>query len=138
MQAPGRETNAVSGRERVAAVRRARERQTRIEAATVRVARAQALVQRRRATRDRVLAAAAARVAAAEAAVAGEISTLVSACGSTAYAAEILDLPERDVRRCQSHGTGAAFAHPSGFPVQEFAAPDAYNGDRTLGRAGKG
>lgn len=96
----------VAGRDRVAGVRRARERQSRIEAATVGVARAQARLERQQAARERARAEADSRVAGAEDALTREIGVLVDACGSTAYAAEILGMEERDVRKAVTRASG--------------------------------
>ncbi len=89
----------MAGRDRVAAVRRARERQARIEAAALRIANSQRKLQRARGLRQRALEQAEARVAAREHDVEVEVNLLVEACGSPGYAAEVLELPERQVRQ---------------------------------------
>lgn len=83
---------------RVAALRRARERQARIEAATARATRAQAAMER--AIKARLLAAERhdERVRDAEEAVAAEAAGLAGVCGSTEAAAEILGWSVRHVR----------------------------------------
>lgn len=85
--------------ERIAALRRARQRQARIEAATARTLKAHA-------TLDRAVQAKAAaiqrydeRVANAEAASFAETAELAQVCGSAEAAAEILGWSVRDVRR---------------------------------------
>lgn len=92
----------MSSRERVAALRRARERQSRIEAATTRVARAQQRVERAKTRRQRALESSDSRVAEAEIELAREVEALVTCCGSRGYAAEILELNEREIRKTVS------------------------------------
>ena len=89
----------MAGRDRIAAVRRARERQARIEVATTRVAQAQRRVEQADSRRQRALDSANARLADTELALAREIEALVTSCGSAGYAAEILGLDERQVRK---------------------------------------
>ena len=89
----------MSGRDRVAAVKRAREMQVRIEAATVRVAHSQRRAERARDQRRRSLDVADAKVADRDREVDAAVGLLADACGSTRYAAEVLGLPERQVRR---------------------------------------
>jgi hypothetical protein len=89
----------MAGRDRIAAVKRARERQTRIEAATVRVAKAQGALSRAEARRDRAVEAAQAGVVRAGLEVAREVDALVDRCGSIGYAADILEVSERQVRK---------------------------------------
>jgi hypothetical protein len=92
----------LAGRDRLTAVKRARERQALIEAATLRVTRAQARAERARVAKERAVAAADERIAGAEAAVAAELQALVAACGSIGYVAEILQLDHRVIRRMAS------------------------------------
>ena len=99
----------MAGRERVAAVRRAREMQARIESVAMRIASSQRKLQRARDHRQRALEQAEAKVAAREHDVEVEVGLLVEACGSPRYAAEVLGYPERQVRQMvkrasQSHG----------------------------------
>ena len=89
----------MASRDRIAAVRRARERQARIEAATTRVAQAQRRVEQAESRRQRTLDSATARLADTELDLAREIEALVTSCGSTGYAAEILGLDERQIRK---------------------------------------
>ncbi len=89
----------MASRDRIAAVRRARERQARIEAATTRVAQAQRRVEQAETRRQRTLDSANARLADTELDLACEIEALVTSCGSTGYAAEILGLDERQIRK---------------------------------------
>jgi hypothetical protein len=89
----------MAGRDRVAAVRRAREMQTRIETAAVRIANSQRKLQRARDQRQRALDQADTKVAAREHDVDVEVQLLVEACGSPRYAAEVLGLPERQVKQ---------------------------------------
>jgi hypothetical protein len=89
----------MSGRNRIAAVKRAREKQARIEAATVRVAQSQQGAERARDQRRRSVEMADAKVADREREVDTEVGLLVDVCGSTRYAADVLGLPERQVRQ---------------------------------------
>lgn len=89
----------MAGRDRLTAVKRARERQALIEAATLRVTRAQSRAERARTAKQRAIAASDEKVDGADAVVSTELQALVVACGSTSYAAEILELEERLVRR---------------------------------------
>jgi hypothetical protein len=88
----------MAGRDRVAAVKRARERQARVEAAAVQVAKAQRRVDQAGARRQRALDAADARLAEVRDEYSREVHALVDTCGSIGYAADVLDLSERDVR----------------------------------------
>lgn len=85
--------------ERVAALRRARERQTRIEAATTRTLKAQASLDRAVEARTIAIERYDERVAEAEAARAAEIADLVRTCRSSEAAAEILGWSVQEVRR---------------------------------------
>ncbi len=89
----------MAGRDRIASVRRARERQARIEVVTTRVARAQRRVEQAEIRRQRTLDAANEKLADTELDLAREVDSLVTSCGSTEYAAEILGLDERQVRK---------------------------------------
>jgi hypothetical protein len=102
------EEEPMAGRDRLNAVKRARERQALIEAATLRVARAQARAEQARSAKERTVATADEKIAGADDALAVEIRALVAACGSTSYAAEILCLEERRVRRLASTKTARA------------------------------
>jgi hypothetical protein len=88
----------MAGRDRVAAVKRARERQARVEAVAVRVAKAQRRVDQASARRQRALEVADARVAEVRDEYSREVHALVDTCGSIGYAADVLGLSERDVR----------------------------------------
>lgn len=100
----------MSGRDRVAAVKRARERQARIEEALARVTKAQRRAEQAWAQRQRSLEAAEAKVASAEDRVACDIAALATICGSTAYVAEVLGFSERQVSRLISRGRKQAEA----------------------------
>ena len=89
----------MASRDRIAAVKRARERQNRIEAATVRVAKAQDAVSRAEARRNRAVESAEAAIDRANLNVAREVDALVDGCGSVCYAADILQISERRVRK---------------------------------------
>lgn len=89
----------MSGRDRIAAVKRAREKQARIEAATVRVAHAQQRAERAKDQRRRSVEMADAKVADREREVGTEVGLLVDVCGSTRYAADVLGLSEQQVRK---------------------------------------
>jgi hypothetical protein len=89
----------MASRDRIAALKRARERQSRIETATTRVSRSQRRVEQSRAHRQRALEAADLKVSEAELELARQVNALVTCCGSTEYAAEILELKERDIRK---------------------------------------
>lgn len=84
---------------RVAALRRARQRQARIESATARATRAQAALDRAIKAREQSAERHDERVREAEAASAAEVVQLVRVCGSTEGAAEILGRTVRDIRR---------------------------------------
>jgi hypothetical protein len=92
----------MAGRDRLTAIKRARERQARIEAATLRVTHAQARLERAKTAKDRAVSTADQKIATAQADLATEVAALVAACRSTSYAAEILELDERLVRRLAS------------------------------------
>lgn len=85
--------------ERVAALRRARERQTRIEAATTRTVKAQSSLERAVEARALAIERYDERVADAEAACAAEIAELARVCRSAEAAAEILGVPVGELRR---------------------------------------
>jgi hypothetical protein len=89
----------MAGRERIAAVKRARERQARVEAAAVRVAKVQRRVDQAAIRRQRAIDAADARLGQLEDEYSREVHALVDTCGSLGYAAEVLGLGERAVRR---------------------------------------
>lgn len=85
--------------ERVAALRRARERQVRIEAATTRTIKAQTALDRAVEAKALAIERYDERVADAEATCAAEIAELARVCRSAEAAAEILGLPVRELRR---------------------------------------
>ncbi|MFD7159391.1 hypothetical protein ACFV9C_32665 [Kribbella sp. NPDC059898] len=85
--------------ERVAALRRARERQARIETATSRTLKAQASMQRAVEAKAVAIDRHDERVAAAEEAWVAEIAELVRTCRSAEAAAEILGWSARELRR---------------------------------------
>jgi hypothetical protein len=85
--------------ERIAALRRARERQARIESATLRAMKAQASLDRTVEAKAHAIERYDERVADAEALSAGEIADLARVCGSAEAAAEILGWTVVDVRR---------------------------------------
>jgi molybdenum-dependent DNA-binding transcriptional regulator ModE len=85
--------------ERVAALRRARQRQARIEAATARTIRAYASLDRAVEAKARAVERHDERVASAEAASTFETAELARVCGSVEAAAEILGWSIRDLRR---------------------------------------
>ena len=85
--------------ERVAALRRARERQARIEAATTRTLKAQTLLERAVEARSVAIERFDERVAEAEAARAAEIADLARTCRSSEAAAEILGWSVQELRR---------------------------------------
>ncbi|MFC0622432.1 hypothetical protein [Kribbella deserti] len=89
----------MGGNERLAALKRARERQTRIEAATARAIRAQTAAERAIKVREMSARKHDERVAAAEQAVAVAASELAQTCGSSEAAAEILGWNVRELRR---------------------------------------
>jgi|RhiMethySRZTD1v2_1073278.scaffolds.fasta_scaffold2274435_1 hypothetical protein len=102
--------------ERVAAMRRARERQARIEAATARTIRAQAPLDRAIEARSLAIERYDERVADAEAASAAETALLAKICGSAEAAAEILGWSVRHLRRVvkaeRERETGSASPAP--------------------------
>ncbi|MER7243076.1 hypothetical protein [Kribbella sp. NPDC000426] len=83
----------------MAALRRARERQARIEAATTRTLKAQASLDRAVEARNLAIERYDERVADAEAARAAEITELVRTCRSSEAAAEILGWSVQELRR---------------------------------------
>ncbi|WP_328992752.1 hypothetical protein OG394_00750 [Kribbella sp. NBC_01245] len=89
----------MGGNERLAALKRARERQRRIEAATARAIRAQTTVQRAVKTREASARKHDEKVNAAEQAVASAAADLARTCGSSDAAAEILGWSTRELRR---------------------------------------
>jgi hypothetical protein len=89
----------MAGRDRVAALKRARERQRRIEEQVARAVRAYTAVDRARAARERAMERADQRVTDATRLAVGETARLAAICDSAEAAAEILDLDVRDVRR---------------------------------------
>ena len=96
----------MAGRERIAAVKRARERQARVEAAVVRVAKVQRRADQAAIRRQRTIDAADARLGEIEHEYCQEVDALVGTCGSVSYAAEVLGLGERDVRRSMRRAKG--------------------------------
>lgn len=89
----------MSGRDRVAALQRARQRQQRIEEATTRATKAQARVERMLMARQAAVAKADARVTEARQQAACEVANLATIAGSTTIAAEILGLSQREAQR---------------------------------------
>ena len=89
----------MAGRDRIAALQRARQRQRKIEEQTSRAVRAYAATARAQAARHRAIERADLRVAEATEAATRETARLVAACGSVEAAAEILNLEPREVRR---------------------------------------
>lgn len=89
----------MAGRDRVAALQRARQRQRKIEEQTARAVRAHAATARAQDARARAIEKADERVTEAAEAAIHEIARLVAVCGSAEAAAEILDLELREVRR---------------------------------------
>ncbi|RZT17494.1 hypothetical protein EV649_5040 [Kribbella sp. VKM Ac-2569] len=85
--------------ERVAALRRARERQARIEAATARAVKARDSLDRTIVAREVAIERYDERVADAEAAWAAETAELARVCRSADAAAEILGWSVRELRR---------------------------------------
>ncbi len=85
--------------ERAAALRRARERQARIESATTRVMKASAELQRAQAAKAQAMLRCDERVARAEEVVDSETAELAKVCRSAEAAAEILARSTREVRR---------------------------------------
>ncbi|GAA0597538.1 hypothetical protein HPO96_35040 [Kribbella sandramycini] len=85
--------------ERPAALRRARERQARIETATGRTVKAFADVARARSAKAAAVERCDARISAAEAAAESETAEFVKVCGSAEAVAEILGMSAREVRR---------------------------------------
>jgi hypothetical protein len=89
----------MSGSDRVAALRRARQRQARIEAATARAIRAHAAVDRAIKAREMAAERHDERVAKAEAGASAHTAELARVCGSAEAAAEILGWSTREIRR---------------------------------------
>jgi hypothetical protein len=85
--------------ERVAALRRARQRQARVEAATARTIKAHASLDRAVEAKAAAIERYDERVAHAEAVSSAETAELARVCGSAEAAAEILGWPVQDVRR---------------------------------------
>jgi hypothetical protein len=85
--------------ERVAALRRARERQTRIEAATARTMKAQESLNRAIEAKALAIERYDERVAKAQASWAAETAELAGVCGSAEAAAEILGCSVGELRR---------------------------------------
>jgi hypothetical protein len=92
----------MAGRDRIAALQRARQRQHKIEEQTARAVRAHRATARAQAARQRAIERADQRVAEATVAATHETARLVSICGSVEAAAEILNLDLREVRRAVS------------------------------------
>ncbi len=89
----------MAGRDRIAVVKRARDKQARVEATVVRVAKVQRRVDQAAIRRQRTIDAADARLGEIEHEYCQEVDALVGTCGSVSYAAEVLGLGERGVRR---------------------------------------
>jgi hypothetical protein len=89
----------MAGSDRVAALRRARQRQARIETATARAIRAQVNVSRAVKAREASAERHDERVRRAEESAASETAELARVCGSADAAAEILGWTTREVRR---------------------------------------
>ena len=89
----------MAGRDRVAALKRARERQRRIEEQTSRTVRAFRAADRARAARERAVERADQHLHDAIAAATAETARLADICGSVEAAAEILGIEAREVRR---------------------------------------
>lgn len=89
----------MSASERVAALRRARERQARIESATARTVKAFTNLERAVEAKVQAIERYDERVAQAEAMSESETAELARVCGSAEAAAEILGLSARSVRR---------------------------------------
>ncbi len=98
----------MAGRERIAAVKRARERQARVEAAAVRVAKVERRVDQAALHRQRTIEAADARLGEIEDEYYREVDALVGTCGSVSYAAEVLGVGEREVRRAMRRASKQA------------------------------
>jgi hypothetical protein len=89
----------MAGRDRVAALQRARQRQRRVEEQTARTTKAYAAVDRAKTGRERALERLDRKVAEAADAAHREAAQLVEVCGSSAAAAEILGVDIRELRR---------------------------------------
>ncbi|GAB3934097.1 hypothetical protein GCM10029976_042560 [Kribbella albertanoniae] len=85
--------------DRAAALRRARERQARIEAATARTVLAHSNVKRAVEAKAQAMERHDERIAAAELTSETETTLLAKVCGSAEAAAEILGISQREVRR---------------------------------------
>lgn len=107
----------MSGRDRVAAIRRAREMQARIETAAMRIANSQRKLDRARDQRQRALEQAEAKVAAREHDIDVEVRLLVEACGSPRYAAEVLGYSERQVRQMVKRANHSQVHAITGVPT---------------------
>lgn len=92
----------MAGRDRIAALKRARERQRRVEEQVTRTVRALTSADRARVNRERVIERADQRLADATSIAMHETAQLVSVCGSIDAVAQILDLDVREVRRAIS------------------------------------
>lgn len=90
------------GRDRVAALRRARERQHLIEQAATRAVKAQTAVKRAQQARQAALQKADARVREAQQTWAEEIAGLAAVAGSPVIAADILGISQREAQRASS------------------------------------
>ena len=93
----------MAGRDRVAALQRARQRQRKIEEQTARAVRAHAATARAQDARARAIEKADQRVMEATEAAIHETAHLAAICGSAEAAAEILNLELREVRRALTH-----------------------------------
>src|SRR4051812_15693048 len=100
---------------RVAALRRARQRQARIESATARATRAQAALDRAIKARELAAEHHDERVREAEATSATEVVQLTRVCGSAEAAAEILGRTVRDIRKVlkAEHERSTATSEPN-------------------------
>jgi hypothetical protein len=116
----------MAGRDRVAALKRARERQRRVEEQLARAVRAHAAVERARAARDRAIERADQRVTDATGLAVHETARLAATCASAEAAAEILDLDVRDVRRAVAASVQAEDEQTSALerkPTRAAATP---------------
>lgn len=101
----------MGGSERVAALKRARQRQARIEAATGRAVRARTALERANRSRELAIERHDEKVANAEATSVREAAELSKVCGSAEAAAEILGLSLRDMRRLLKSDGGEPTSH---------------------------
>lgn len=92
----------MAGRDRIAALKRARERQRRVEEQVTRTVRAYTSADRARTNRERVIERADQRLVDASSLAMHETARLVTVCGSIDAVAQILDLDVREVRRAVS------------------------------------